>query len=443
MANRLTLAQIEVRVCDVAAEQQRLPRSSVHPGLRLIQDLHCDSLDFLELIMAIEAAFNVPLDVGPDETALKAVFTRDPFRLSDLAEMVYVQQGCSQSRRGRRTTASTVSPPPSIVQFTQLDGTASPDAMRLGPLYEPFGANRQGFPLYRRRTDGMVCVSVPGGEALIGTDAPDTPADALPAHRVRLDGFLIDREPVSTTAWCRFLNSIDPVSNSVLQDWFVLTPDDKRQQHMIVAQQRSGWAPLPAMELKPMMLVSWYGANAYSLWANRRDWQCYRGDDVDAPSHLPTEAQWEYAARGGDGRRFPWGDDEPTSEKLQFARHERGRTYTPQTLPLADVTATLGMSRFGLHHMAGNVWQWCRDWYLDGFYQTAQASIPNAVNRQPSSIRSERGGSWIGNASLCRSSYRRGRIPSARGRCLGFRCVGDVRDLSSAGQGTEHRKSVD
>ena len=78
---------------------------------------------------------------------------------------------------------------------------------------------------------------------------------------------------------------------------------------------------------------------------------------------------------------------------------------------------------FGLHHMAGNVWQWCRDWYDPSFYQRAEANATNPVNRTPTLVRSERGGSWIGPAELCRSSYRRGRPPSVRGRCLGFRCA--------------------
>ena len=151
-------------------------------------------------------------------------------------------------------------------------------------------------------------------------------------------------------------------------------------------------------------------------------------DPGGAPnSMLPSEAQWEYAARGTLQRAFPWGDLPPSEQRMRYAQHRSSATDRADTLPLADVNDQLGMSPFGLHHMAGNIWQWCRDWYDQEFYSRPEATRPDPLNRRATGIRSERGGSWIGPADLCRSSFRRGRPPAARGHCLGFRCVSSGR----------------
>src|SRR5262249_36329993 len=147
------------------------------------------------------------------------------------------------------------------------------------------------LPQYRRRSDGMRCNLIPSASVEIGCDVPDTCLDERPKHVVQLDTFLIDAEPVSTTAYCRFLNSIGAVYPEVLQDWFVLDPEDDRDEHVLVGLTGTEWRPVPGTEKWPMILVSWYGANAYSLWANGRDWKNYRGEPgTESDSFLPTEA---------------------------------------------------------------------------------------------------------------------------------------------------------
>ncbi len=420
---RLRLAEVEQRVCDLASEQLGIRRDRIRPSDRIVEDLHCDSLDLVELFLEVEQEFGITLPEDSPDPVFKSVFTRQPFCLSDLAELAYLQQGTGTPvRNGWNLVIHELTPTHSVA-FTQLDGRWHTAHSEKDRLLEPLCIDRP-VAQFRRRSDGMRCMLIPSDSVEIGCDAADAQADEKPMHVVEINSFLIDAEPVSTTAYCRFLNSIGEVAPDVYADWFVLDPQDDRNEHMLIRRERADWQPLPGTERWPMILVSWYGANAYSLWANGHDWQSYRGEPGAEPtSFLPSEAQWEYAARGRLYRKYPWGNVPPAPESMRFGQHRRSATYRADTLPMADVNAQLGMSPFGLHHMAGNIWQWCRDWYDKAFYSRSEAVRANPLNRQPSKVRSERGGSWIGPADLCRSSFRRGRPPSARGRCLGFRCV--------------------
>lgn len=428
---RIRIGEIEQKVLDVASEQLWISRDKISLSDRLIEDLACDSLALVELIMALEDAFDTTLSTDSSDPVYKSVFTRQPFRLTDLAELVYMQQGEKVSDQ----SYSFRQPIPKLqlvdtLPFTQLDGIWNPSSQTEAPLFEPLETEGT-LSHFRRRSDGMRCVQIPTAEVEIGSDLPDVPADEKPKHRVMLDSFLIDMEPVSTTAYCRFLNSIGEVTDSCLTDWFVLDPDDDRDIHMLIRKEGSEWQPVAGCEKWPMILVSWYGANAYSLWANDKLWLRYQDEaPADAGSYLPSEAQWEYAARGTGSQMFPWGNEPPSQDKLRYGFHRKSVKYDVTELPLADVNAKLGMSLFGLHHVAGNVWQWCRDRYDEEFYQSPYATERNAVNRGTTTIRSERGGSWVGPGELCRSSYRRGRTPQARGRCLGFRCISSVKEVS-------------
>jgi sulfatase modifying factor 1 len=181
--------------------------------------------------------------------------------------------------------------------------------------------------------------------------------------------------------------------------------------------------------------------NAYSLWAHGHDWRAYRGGQAipkalvhlsaqgSAPplnrlgSCLASEAEWEYAARGTDGRIWPWGSSPPTDELVCLARHGRGDPYVGAAdIPASAVHELLGVGPFGHHHMSGNVWNWCRDYYDPTWYGCPDSRGANPQQGTPTPWRSERGGSWLSPVELGTTSYRRGRQPQVRGRCLGFRC---------------------
>lgn len=416
----LSLAEIEIRVCDITAKQLGIKREKVSLQSRLFQDLHCDSLELLELMMNLEEAFDVTLPAGDETPFGKSLFVRDPICLSEVAEYVYLQQGTGAPFVSGFLGIRKRVPPPVVerLPFTQLGGKwIAAEHLNFKQLFEPIEASGE-LKQFRRRSDGMRCLLLPRAEVEIGSRDLSALPDEKPVHTVELDTFLIDAEPVSTTAYCRFLNSII-VNETQLADWFVLDADDRRQDQMPIVFGNDQWQPVAGLEQMPMVLVSWYGANAYSCWANGQPCEDYR----ECEGFLPSEAQWEYAARGATAK--PLLDVSAVSDTTQMncAQHVRGESYTSETMPLAAVHAELGMSPFGLHHLAGNVWQWCRDWYDEQFYQQHNSRTKNPVNRKATGIRSERGGSWVGPAELCRSSYRRGRTPIARGRCLGFRCI--------------------
>lgn len=413
----------KVRV--LASSQLGLRLDQVRPESRLIEDLNCDSLDFVELVMEIEEEFGISLPSNSDDPIYKAVFTRRPFRIADIAELVVHQLQIQSAAEPIDWLAAESPSSTRCVPFTQAGVLLDPGSDV--PLLEPVGLNECGVAAFRRRTDGMRCVMIPGAKCDIGQDGGLS--DERPSHSVWISPFVIDCEPVSVLAYCRFLNRIGMRDPLVLQEWFVTSDDDHRKEHVPLACVDGVWQPRTQEAIAwPMIMVSWYGANAYSRWANRVEWRDYRQIHLFAPgrSTLPSEAQWEYAARGSLYREYPWGAASPTPALAQFGLHRRHRTYAFDDLPLAPVNAALGVSPWGPFHMAGNIWHWCADSYAPDFYSNPEAQADNPLNDVDSGNRSERGGSWIGGSALLRSSFRRGRPPQARGRCLGFRCTSAV-----------------
>jgi sulfatase modifying factor 1 len=408
----IDLEQLTERLCVITAEQLGLSLDKVTPQSRLIEDLNCDSLDMVELIMETEDEFGLTIPKTPSTPVGKLIFTRTPFRIRDLAEFAFLNQGTGSPARhvwGRPKAATPTEPER---EFSQLGGRWSRDVGPVEILHEAINSD-QPYPMFRRKSDGMVCVQIPSGETTIGSDLVDADEDEKPSHGVSLTSFVIDIEPVSVIAFCRFLNSLDATSQEV-ESLVGLAPDDARRVHMQFGFHADRWVPKEAARFQPVVMVSWFAANAYSLWANGCDWREYK----TSGGFLPTEAQWEYAAQGAFS--------EPTL--IQADQHQRGNVYADGVLPIANVHQHLGVSKFGLRHMSGTIWHWCSDWFSADFYCTPEASSADPINRQQTLIRSERGGSWVGPLKLCRPTYRRGRTPIARGRCLGFRCVRPLPD---------------
>jgi formylglycine-generating enzyme required for sulfatase activity len=148
----------------------------------------------------------------------------------------------------------------------------------------------------------------------------------------------------------------------------------------------------------PATQVSWYGAQAYCQWAGAR---------------LPTEAEWEKAARGIDGRLYPWGNEAPNCDKAQYG------DCGGMTVPVGSRPA--GASRYGVLDMGGNVWEWVADWYGPAYYSSSPAQNPQGPDSGERRV--FRGGSWGYPPAFLRTADRARNRPTYAGFNVGFRCA--------------------
>jgi formylglycine-generating enzyme required for sulfatase activity len=180
--------------------------------------------------------------------------------------------------------------------------------------------------------DGMVLVYVPEGTFLMGSAWPDPNAneDEAPQHEVYLDSFWIDRTEVTNAMYADFLNARG--GNRVGGD---ITWLDADAAEVRIHPRGDRWEADVGYEDHPVVYVTWYGARAYCDWAGRR---------------LPTEAEWEKAARGTEGQLYPWGNEPPNCSLAQYWG------CSGETVPVGSKPD--GESPYGAWDMAGNVWEW-------------------------------------------------------------------------------------
>lgn len=307
--------------------------------------------------------------------------------------------------------------------------------------------------------EGMVWIR--GGAFVMGTNDKTAWPDERPAHRVRVSGFFMDATEVTNAEFERFVNATGHVTTAEippsLEEIMKQLPPDtpppskenlapgavvfRQSEKPVPLDNVSRWwfwtkganwrhpegpeSDLNGREQHPVVQVSWDDAVAYAKWAGKR---------------LPTEAEWEFASRGGlDSQPYVWGSDPPSASHPQanlwegrFPSSNSKEDGWVRTAPVKSYKP----NGYGLYDMSGNVWEWCSDWYDKAEYRrradTDLVEDPSGPSKsfdpnQPfTPLRSQRGGSFLCNDAYCtryRPSARHGCSPDTGMSHVGFRCV--------------------
>jgi formylglycine-generating enzyme required for sulfatase activity len=310
----------------------------------------------------------------------------------------------SPTATATNTPTQTVTPSPTATATVPPTPTDTPTAT---PTLTP--TPDLPPPEITRQSDGMVMVYIPAGTFTRGAAEDDEMAesDERPQHEVTLDAFYIDKYEVSVAQYAFFLNrhgGYEGACNGV--DCALTRPRVGGTSYLDeqdLGDGRIQFVPVTGYGNYPMNHVSWYGAVAYCEAMGAR---------------LPTEAEWEYAARGTDGRLYPWGNEPPDSTRAVFQSDSYDELLPVDALPA-------GASPFGIYGMAGSMWEWVADWYSERYYQDSPRLNPPGPDVGFNRV--IRGGAWPNNnwADRLRTSNRNAAFPDFISSTIGFRCAYD------------------
>ena len=247
-------------------------------------------------------------------------------------------------------------------------------------------------------------VFVQGGSFSMGSN--DDGDDAKPIHSVTVSSFYMGKYELTVGEFRKFINATNYKTSAEQEGWSNIWTGSKfdKQNGVTWEFDSYGFKRPPTQDIQPVIHVSWDDATRYCQWLSSQTGKVYR---------LPTEAEWEYAARGGSkSNGYAYSGSNDISSVAWYSDNSNSQTHQGGQKQANEL---------GIYDMSGNVWEWCQDWYDKDYY----ASSPTENPQGPStgSFRVYRGGSWSFPAQSCRVAFRDSYTPGIRGDFLGFRLV--------------------
>jgi len=275
---------------------------------------------------------------------------------------------------------------------------------------------------------GMEMIFVKGGCYPMGDTFGDGEGDEKPVHEACVDDFYMGKHETTVEQFRRFVDATgyrtDAEKNAggVSGCWALdLNDKEKAWNWRSWANWRNPNKYQDNRDDHPVACISWSDAAAYAQWASTKSGKRYR---------LPTEAEWEYAARGGTQDRNYWGNDKDNActfanvadlTKLPNGSQWNDKHECSDGFAFASPVGRFRANSFDLHDMMGNVWEWCQDWYGDKYYSASGRNNPGGPDSGQYHVL--RGGSWDIKPWNVRAASRDGFIPTNRNGYYGFRLV--------------------